>query len=109
MPSATQSDQSVSRLGFPLPDSSCDSVDLAIPARRAISASESPVRRRSRTRLLAITLIGCVIKTAPLFYKSNESFGLKNGSDAFIIMEIRSIWLKLYEASSLNPERRHDK
>lgn len=41
------------RLGLPLPDSSCDRVDLAIPARRATSASESPVRERSRVRLFS--------------------------------------------------------
>ncbi len=78
--------------GLPLPDSSCDSVDFAIPARRATSASESPVRARSRTRLLAITLIGCVT-TRPLFFISNNSFALKNDHYMFIIMEIRSIWL----------------
>jgi len=66
--SATHSDHKVSRLGLPFPDSSCESVDLAIPARRAISASESPVRMRSRTRLLAITLIGCVIKRPHVLY-----------------------------------------
>jgi len=60
---------------LPLPASSWESVDFAMPARRAISASESPVRARSRTRLLAITLIGCVIRVS-VFYISNEMFDL---------------------------------
>ncbi|VTP83307.1 Uncharacterised protein [Leclercia adecarboxylata] len=75
-------------------------MDLAIPARRAISASESPVRMRSRTRLLAITLIGCVIMGL-VFYKTNESFILINEYDAFIIMDTRSIWLNMYETDFL--------
>ncbi|CNT86553.1 Uncharacterised protein [Salmonella enterica subsp. enterica serovar Bovismorbificans] len=75
MSSATHSDHNVSRLGLPFPASSCESVDLAMPARRAISASDSPVRWRSRTRLLAMTLIGCVIKH-PTFTITNEMFVL---------------------------------
>ena len=51
------------------------------------------MRERSRVRLLAITLMGCVIHRSSYFI-SNESFVLKNHSVAFIIMEIRSIWLK---------------
>ena len=56
---ATHSAHSVSRLMLPLPDSSCDNVDLAIPARRATSARERPQLQqgkgrcaRSRTKLL---------------------------------------------------------
>ena len=46
------------RLGLPVPDSSWDSVDLAIPARRATSVSDSPVRRRSRRSEAAMTSSG---------------------------------------------------
>lgn len=43
-PSTVQIAQSVSRLGLPAPDSSWESVDLAIPARRATSDSVRPAR-----------------------------------------------------------------
>ena len=56
--SATQIAHSVSTLGLPVPDSSWDSVDLAIPARRATSVSDSPVRRRSRRSEAAMTSSG---------------------------------------------------
>jgi hypothetical protein len=58
--SATQMAQSVSRLGLPVPDSSWDSVDFAIPARRATSVSDSPVLWRSRRSEAAITSSGAL-------------------------------------------------
>ena len=48
------------RLGLPVPDSSWDSVDLAIPARRANSVSDSPDRRRSRRSEAAMTSSGAL-------------------------------------------------
>ena len=56
--SATQMAHSVSRLGLPVPDSSWDSVDLAIPARRATSVSDSPDRWRSRRSEAAMSSSG---------------------------------------------------
>ena len=53
-PSATASAHRVSTLGFPVPDSSWDRVDLAIPARRASSVSDSPDLARSRRSDAAI-------------------------------------------------------
>src|SRR5215467_1585179 len=41
-PSAAPSAQRVSTLGLPVPDSSWDRVDLAIPARRASSVRDGP-------------------------------------------------------------------
>ena len=49
-----------SGLGLPVPDSSWDSVDLAIPARRDTSVSDSPVRRRSRRSEAAMTTSGAL-------------------------------------------------
>ena len=58
--SATASAHSVSMLGLPVAASSWDSVDLAIPARRASSASETPSRSRSRRSAMAIVSRGSV-------------------------------------------------
>ena len=52
--SATPSDQSVSTLGLPTPASSWESVDLAMPARRASSVRDRPARSRSRRSAAAI-------------------------------------------------------
>ena len=72
--SATHRAHSVSRLGLPVPDSSWDSVDLAIPARRATSVSDSPARCRSRRSEAAMTSSG-----GPLvFVISVHPFGLTN-------------------------------
>src|SRR5690606_14248582 len=58
MSRATHSAHSVSRLGLPLPDSNCDSVDLAMPARWATSLSDRPARARSRRSDAAMTVSG---------------------------------------------------
>ncbi len=57
-PATTAIAHSVSTLGLPVPASSCDSVDFAIPARRASSAEEIPRRSRSRRMAAAIVASG---------------------------------------------------
>jgi hypothetical protein len=82
-------------LGLPLADSSCDNVDLAIPARRATSASDNPARVRSRARLAAMTLIGWVM--VYLFVHLIERIvRLISLFVAFIIMAISFDMVKLY-------------
>ena len=49
-PSAVPRAHSVSSDGLPVPFSSWESVDLAMPARLASSVSDRPVRARSRRR-----------------------------------------------------------
>src|SRR5690606_9463113 len=58
MPRALATAQSVSTDGLPAPASSCDSVDFDTPAARASSLSDTPARRRSARRLLAICASG---------------------------------------------------
>src|SRR5579875_1876625 len=54
MPSAVPSAHRVSTLGFPIPDSSWERVDLARPARRASSVRERPAALRSRRIAVAM-------------------------------------------------------
>src|SRR5690606_27738579 len=82
--SATLSAQSVSTLGLPVPDSSSDSVDLAMPARLATSARDNPVRRRSRRSDAAMTSNGALLLSA-MFAPSVYAFDLTNASPEFII------------------------
>ena len=70
-PSATASAQSVSTLGFPVPDSSWDRVDLAIPAWRASSVSDSPVRARSRRSDAAIRATTSAAVSVPVCVKGS--------------------------------------
>jgi hypothetical protein len=64
--SATASAHSVSTLGLPLADSSCESVDFAMPARFASSLRDRPTRSRSRRRVAEMTSSGAVRFTALL-------------------------------------------
>ena len=60
--SATQMAHSVSTLGLPVPDSSWDSVDLAIPARaltQVIRAGEGPTVAAAEADYLATLLAAC--------------------------------------------------
>src|SRR5258705_12549001 len=57
-PRATPRAHKVSTLGLPVPDSSWESVDFAMPARRASSVSESPTRSRSRRSEAAMAASG---------------------------------------------------
>ena len=75
-PSATPSDQSVSTLGLPSPASSWDSVDLAMPARRASSVRDRPARSRSRVSAPAIVAPSGVASV--MFAPSDGSFVLTN-------------------------------
>src|SRR5690348_10253100 len=93
-PSAVPRAHRVSRDGLPVPLSSWDSVDLAMPARLASSVSDRAARARSRRSDIetTATMSAGVPVSGIVFAPSSSLFGLTNRPMLFIIVNMRFLW-----------------